>query len=192
MNKEIQDEKTDAAIGGGISRSAGLGETSIAAAGDGTSRKLDRRTFITVTAVAGAAGLAVSACDRLVGGNGATGDGGGVYPGSSDGSESADVEALAADLKDNVYTRLFGVRPHIGAHEHLSSTGGSRMPPEVLEAMAEANRYFVEMGELHVAAGRRIADIMGAEDALISSGAFASMLVGGAHGIGRGPHEGAA
>ena len=180
MNKEIRDEKTEAGAGDETSMAAADDGTSKAAAVSGTSRKLDRRTFITVTAVAGAAGLAVSACDGIGGGSGSTGGGGGVYPGSGSGGESADAEALAADLKDNVYTRLFGVRPHIGAHEHLSSTGGSRMPPEVLEAMAEANRYFVDMGELHVAAGRRIADIMGAEDALVSSGAFASMLVGAA------------
>ena len=62
------------------------------------------------------------------------------------------------------------MRPHVGAHEHLSSMGGARMPAEVMAAMAEANRYFVDMAELHDAAGRRIAEIMGAEAALVSSG----------------------
>ncbi len=32
--------------------------------------------------------------------------------------ESADEVALS--LEDNIYTRLLGVRPHIGAHEHIS------------------------------------------------------------------------
>ena len=30
-------------------------------------------------------------------------------------------------LEDNVYTRLLGVRPHLGAHEHISRLGGGRM-----------------------------------------------------------------
>ena len=60
----------------------------------------------------------------------------------------------AANLEDNIYTRLLGVRPHIGAHEHITTMGGSRMPPEVLEAMVEANEYFVDMHELIEAGGR--------------------------------------
>ena len=143
------------------------------------SRTMARRTFLTVTAAAGTAVLAATGCGWIGSG---VGDVGGYGSGGGDdvGGGSTDPDSVAADLKDNIYTRLLGVRPHIGAHEHLSSTGGSRMPPEVIEAMAEANRYFVDMGELHEAAGRRIAEIMGAEDALVSAGAFASMLVGAA------------
>ena len=148
--------------------------------------RFNRRTFIRVSALAGmagaagAAGVATSGCssagetDGSPGGVGAGSTGGGLA------SAGGDPDALAAELKDNVYTRLLGVRPHVGAHEHLSSMGGSRMPTEVMAAMTEANRYFVDMAELHDAAGRRIAGIMGAEAALVSSGAFAAMLVGAA------------
>lgn len=86
----------------------------------------------------------------------------------------------AADLEDNIYTRLLGVRPHIGAHEHITTMGGSRMPPEVLEAMVEANEYFVDMHELIEAAGARVAELMGAEAAIVTSGGFASLLLGSA------------
>lgn len=139
--------------------------------------RLDRRTFIKLSALAGAAGAVASGCS----GAGETG-GPGESAGGADGPEGlgGDPEALAAGLEDNVYTRLLGVRPHIGAHSYLSSMGGSRMPPEVMDAMAEANRFFVTMKDLHEAAGRRIAEIVGAEDALISSGAFAALLVGAA------------
>jgi len=86
----------------------------------------------------------------------------------------------AASLEDNIYTRLLGVRPHIGAHEHITTMGGSRMPPEVLEAMVEANEYFVDMHELIEAAGARVAELMGAEAAIITSGGSASLLLGSA------------
>lgn len=83
-------------------------------------------------------------------------------------------------LEDNIYTRLLGVRPHIGAHEHITTLGGSRMPPEVLEAMVEANEYFVDMHELIEAAGSRIAELMGAEAAIVTSGGSGSLLLGSA------------
>lgn len=84
------------------------------------------------------------------------------------------------NLEDNIYTRLLGVRPHIGAHEHITTMGGSRMPPEVLEAIVEANEYFVDMHELNEAAGARVAELMGAEAALITSGGSAALLLGSA------------
>ncbi len=54
------------------------------------------------------------------------------------------------------------------------------MPPEVMQAMLEANEFFVDMHELNAAAGRRIAAIMGAEAALVTSGGFSAMLLGAA------------
>jgi len=54
------------------------------------------------------------------------------------------------------------------------------MPPEVLEAIVEANEYFVDMNELTEAAGARVAELMGAEAAIVTSGGFASLLLGSA------------
>lgn len=159
--------------------------------------RLNRRAFIRVSALAGmagAAGVAASGCssagelDGSSGGGGVSGTGGAGGSAGDLAGAGSDPVALAANLRDNVYTRLLGVRPHVGAHEHLSSMGGSRMPAEVMAAMTEANRYFVDMAELHEAAGRRIAEIMGAEAALVSSGAFAAMLVGAA-GVLTGPDQ---
>lgn len=87
-------------------------------------------------------------------------------------------EAIAHDLEDNVYVRLLGVRPHLGAHEHISRLSSSRMPPEVIAAMSEANEYFVEMNELMDAAGAHIAKGLGAEAALVTTGGFGSMVLG--------------
>src|ERR671912_327255 len=52
------------------------------------------------------------------------------------GRASAGLPNTAPSLEDNVYTRLLGVRPHLGAHEHISRLGGGRMSRMVLDAAA--------------------------------------------------------
>ncbi len=86
----------------------------------------------------------------------------------------------APDLENNVYTKLLGVRPHLGAHEHISRLGGGRMAPEVLQAMAEANEFFVDIHELTLAAGKRVAALVGAEAALVTAGGFSGLILGAA------------
>jgi len=54
------------------------------------------------------------------------------------------------------------------------------MPPDVLTAMAEANDYFVDMYELNDAAGRRAAELLGAEAAMVTCGGFSGLLLGAA------------
>jgi L-seryl-tRNA(Ser) seleniumtransferase len=131
---------------------------------------LTRRRFLEAGAAAGVAGAM-----------GATGCTGGVDPlnSTSQASFGGRPNTLAS-LEDNIYTRLLGVRPHVGAHEHITTMGGSRMPPEVLEAIVEANEYFVDMNELTEAAGAKVAELMGAEAAIVTSGGFASLLLGSA------------
>ena len=89
-------------------------------------------------------------------------------------------DAVSQALSHNIYTRVLGVRPHIGAHEHISRLGGSRMTEETMEAMAEANRYFVDMHELNDAAGQRVAELLGAPAAMVTAGGFSSMILGAA------------
>jgi L-seryl-tRNA(Ser) seleniumtransferase len=93
---------------------------------------------------------------------------------------NAEVANTEPSLENNVYTRLLGVRPHLGAHEHISRLGGGRMSREVLDAMAEANEYFVDMRELNAAAGRRAAELLGAEAALVTAGGFSGLILGAA------------
>ena len=110
---------------------------------------------------------------------------GGCAARSQTSSVSSDLEPpAAAELlnryKENIYTRLLGVQPHLPAHDHVTRAGGSRMPREVIDAMREANEYFVDMGELTVAAGRRLAEVTETEDALVTAGAFSAMVLGAA------------
>ena len=124
---------------------------------------LNRRDFLGVTAALGFTRASPSP---------ATADG--------QGARGEDRPNRDASLDDNIYTRLLGIRPHLGAHEHISRLGGGRMSRDVLNAMAEANDYFVDMRELNAAAGRRVAELFGAEAAMITAGGFSGMILGAA------------
>ena len=74
------------------------------------------------------------------------------------------------------YAKL-GVEPVINAAGTLTSLGGSIMDPEVTEAMVTASRHYVDMRELHEAAGRYLAESIGVEAAHITSCATAGIAV---------------
>lgn len=76
-----------------------------------------------------------------------------------------------------IYERL-GVRTLINARGTYTYLSGSVMPPEVVAAMTEAARSFVDIHELHAAVGARIALLTGAEAALVTAGAAAALLQG--------------
>ncbi len=76
----------------------------------------------------------------------------------------------------SIYAEL-GVRPLINASGPVTILGGSLMPPEVVQAMAEAATAFVDLNELHIAAGRRIADLVGVEAGHVTAGAAAGIAV---------------
>ena len=57
------------------------------------------------------------------------------------------------------------------------SPWGSLMPTEVVTAMAEASKAFVELPELHIAVGNKIAELTKNEAAYVSSGAAAGITL---------------
>jgi L-seryl-tRNA(Ser) seleniumtransferase len=71
-----------------------------------------------------------------------------------------------------------GVRRVINAAGTYTTLGGGRMPPEVIDAWAEAARINVRLTELGPAVGRRIAAALGADAALVTAGAAAALTVG--------------
>lgn len=73
-----------------------------------------------------------------------------------------------------LYDRL-GVRPIINAKGTYTYLSGSCMLPETVEAMTEAARRFVDINELEEAAGRRLAELTGAEAALVTGGCAAAL-----------------
>jgi len=79
----------------------------------------------------------------------------------------------------DVYAQL-GVKKLINAYGPVTKIGGSLMPPQVIEAMAEANKAFVDMDELLEKAGQRIAEMIGVEAAFVTSGAAAGLATAAA------------
>src|ERR1700723_2687343 len=76
----------------------------------------------------------------------------------------------------NVYTRL-GVRPLINARGTWTYLSGSLELPGVRQAVEAASRQFVDLFELQRAAGRRLAELSGAESGLLNSGSAGAMAL---------------
>ncbi|GAC1431871.1 MAG: D-glucosaminate-6-phosphate ammonia lyase [Chloroflexota bacterium] len=76
----------------------------------------------------------------------------------------------------DVYADL-GLTTIINAAGTLTVFGGSVMLPEVAAAMAAASRSFVDMEELHLAAGRRVATLLGVDAAHVCAGAAAGIAL---------------
>jgi L-seryl-tRNA(Ser) seleniumtransferase len=76
----------------------------------------------------------------------------------------------------DIYDRL-GVRKRINAAGLLTRLGGSLMPDEVLDAMQEAARHFVDIAELQARASAVIAGCTGAEAGYVTSGAAAALTL---------------
>lgn len=70
-----------------------------------------------------------------------------------------------------------GLKRVINGRSWVTILGGSRMPPEVVQAMAGAADTFIDFNELNRRAGERIAQYTGAEAGLVVAGASAGLLV---------------
>lgn len=70
-----------------------------------------------------------------------------------------------------------GLKPIINASGNLTVLGGTTIDDEVLEAMREASKVYLDMNELNIRAGQYIARLIGVEDAYITSGAGAGIVL---------------
>jgi len=84
------------------------------------------------------------------------------------------VAAIGLASQENVYTRL-GMKTVINCRGTWTYLSGSLQFPEVRAAQTEASHYFVNMVELQHAAGRKLAELTGAESGMVTSGAAGSM-----------------
>ncbi|WP_405057416.1 hypothetical protein OG474_32405 [Kribbella sp. NBC_01505] len=69
------------------------------------------------------------------------------------------------------------VRRVINANATVTVLGGSLMPPPVVQAMAEAAAYFVDLPELYEQVGERIAELTHNEAACVTAGAAAAITL---------------
>ena len=76
----------------------------------------------------------------------------------------------------NIYDEL-GIKRVINACATLTKLGGSIMPPEVVQAMQDASRSFIDLEELQVKVGERLAELTHNEAAYVSSGAAAGIAL---------------
>ncbi|MDQ6794479.1 MAG: aminotransferase class V-fold PLP-dependent enzyme [Chloroflexota bacterium] len=88
-----------------------------------------------------------------------------------------------------IYRRL-GVEPIINGRSTFTILGGSLMPAEVLDAMRLAADSFVDLVELQVAVGRRLAELARNEAAFVSAGAAAGLFLAAATCIARDTADG--
>ena len=86
------------------------------------------------------------------------------------------AEAAVPVARD--YFKELGVRPFINAAGTFTDMTASLMPPEVMTAINYASKQFVPLNELHDRVGERIATLVKAEAAMVSSGAASAMTLG--------------
>jgi L-seryl-tRNA(Ser) seleniumtransferase len=102
--------------------------------------------------------------------------------------ETAAESCLLRAPKPGVFDML-GVKPVINAVGTVTALGGSVMPPEVVEAWAEASRHFVDLVELQDKVAARIAKLLGTEAALVTTGAAGALFLGAAAAVTRGDRK---
>lgn len=83
-------------------------------------------------------------------------------------------------MRETIYQRLFGLKPVINASGTMTALGGSIMPAEAVEAMADAAQDWVELDRLLERAGETIAQIAGVEAACVTAGSSAGLTLAAA------------
>src|SRR3954469_8528572 len=78
--------------------------------------------------------------------------------------------SLAASRGRDIFKEL-GVRPFINAAGTFTTMTASLMPQEVMDAMVAASKQFVPLLDLQDKVGERIASMVAAESAMVTSGA---------------------
>ncbi|HTM49773.1 MAG TPA: hypothetical protein VL285_13860 [Bryobacteraceae bacterium] len=83
----------------------------------------------------------------------------------------------AATLKRDYFKEL-GIKPFINAAGTYTTLTASLMQPEVVQAIDYASKQFVHLIDLHDAVGRRIAELIGCEAAMVTAGAASALTLG--------------
>ena len=82
--------------------------------------------------------------------------------------------AASSSLPEEPYSEI-GARPFINCTATVTVNGGSRLLPQVVEAIEHASHYHVNLDQLMEAAGKRIAALLDVPWAMVSSGAAGAL-----------------
>jgi uncharacterized pyridoxal phosphate-dependent enzyme len=85
--------------------------------------------------------------------------------------------SLAAKAPTDIYRQL-GIQPVINCRGTHTVLGASKIWPEIHDAMTEASRHYVVLDELHDKIAARLADLMGCEDAMVTTGTAGAITLG--------------
>ena len=77
----------------------------------------------------------------------------------------------------SIYSDKLGMQPVINGVGTVTVLGGSIMPPEVVEAMVEASKHFIQLPELQKKVGERIAELLEVPAAMVSCGAASAITL---------------
>jgi L-seryl-tRNA(Ser) seleniumtransferase len=91
---------------------------------------------------------------------------------------AAGAAPAAAARGGRDYFKDLGIRPFINASGTYTVMTASLMTPEVMEAINYASRHYVMLDQLHEKVGQRIASLVHAEGALVTSGAASALTLG--------------
>jgi L-seryl-tRNA(Ser) seleniumtransferase len=83
--------------------------------------------------------------------------------------------AAAAIVPGRDVIKELGVRSFINAAGTFTALSGSLMPPEVMAAMQVASGKYVRLEDLHNAVGKRIAELLHCEAALVTAGCASAL-----------------
>lgn len=98
------------------------------------------------------------------------------------------LAAPAPSAETNIYSRL-GLRPVINGVGVVTHLGGSIMDHEVLQAMDEASRHFIDLSELQRKVGARLAELLGVPAAMVTGGAASAITFAAAACVAQGDKE---
>src|SRR6058998_2178215 len=93
-------------------------------------------------------------------------------------ASTAPAAAAAPRKGGRDYFRELGVRPFINTAGTYTAMTASLMPPEVMDAINYAAKQYVMLDELHDKVGERIAALVHAEAAMVTSGAASALTLG--------------
>ena len=94
------------------------------------------------------------------------------------GTALAGSAKVAQSYAKRDYFGELGIRPFINAAGTFTTLTASLMPPEVMAAMDAASKKFVHLIQLQDTVGARIASMIGAEAAMVTSGAASGLSCG--------------